>query len=641
MRHTVIGLFNTYAEADGARRTLVEAGFAYNDVELRANPETASDAAADESPGVLANIERFFSSLFASSGPSETDAAHYSDAIRSGAVLLSVDVANPTRAEIAHNTLTQLGALDVSERTRDDRLVAGADTQARREHSMLDELGIGGAAAVPTAAQPLREPLRAAEDERRWERVDAPPHDTPIDDDPARTAIAAGSAPGSGAVLRPDLADQAQDSGREYGAAGVGQHERSHNTPADELARRQAMAQSDAEVADGGAAPITGGTDDYLRAARDASAASAALARDNMDTAHGYQQPAPAIRPDESMEFPSTTVRGAAQYQSDPPDIGRAADSSAFSQEQRGQWPGQSQGQGQWPGQSQRQSMSRPGSTGAYAAREDEPYPPVAPSTSRRVPAADADRDTESTSSFAAERAAHMPDEHQPPQTFAPDGDDTRQSAKTPGGNAYASDDAGRKSQQSPSYAPNVGATASSESPVGAGMMNELDARRAMGAQADPPADTGSLETTRGNLSAAASTAPAARDNEARVLRDAPLLDDTVPSATSRANENPTSATRAQQIPDEFLEYEEDFHTHYDAQFGRAADARYDEYVPAYRYGATIGRDSRYQDRPWDDDVELEARHDWERAEPEGSWDRFKAAVRHGWERVTGHPPHH
>jgi hypothetical protein len=108
-----------------------------------------------------------------------------------------------------------------------------------------------------------------------------------------------------------------------------------------------------------------------------------------------------------------------------------------------------------------------------------------------------------------------------------------------------------------------------------------------------------------------------------------------------RTNESPLSASVQQQIPDEFLEYEEDFHTHYDEQFGRAADARYDEYVPAYRYGATIGRDSRYQDRPWDDDVELEARHDWERAAPEGSWDRFKAAVRHGWERVTGHPSHH
>ena len=94
-------------------------------------------------------------------------------------------------------------------------------------------------------------------------------------------------------------------------------------------------------------------------------------------------------------------------------------------------------------------------------------------------------------------------------------------------------------------------------------------------------------------------------------------------------------------IPDEFLEYEEDFRTHYDEQYRAREGARYDEYVPAYRYGAQMGRDTRYQDRPWEEDVELEARHDWERTAAEGSWDRFKAAVRHGWERVTGHHHHH
>ena len=49
MRQTVIGLFNTYAEADGARNALVQSGFAYHEVELRANPETASDAIAKRS----------------------------------------------------------------------------------------------------------------------------------------------------------------------------------------------------------------------------------------------------------------------------------------------------------------------------------------------------------------------------------------------------------------------------------------------------------------------------------------------------------------------------------------------------------------------------------------------------------------
>jgi hypothetical protein len=91
------------------------------------------------------------------------------------------------------------------------------------------------------------------------------------------------------------------------------------------------------------------------------------------------------------------------------------------------------------------------------------------------------------------------------------------------------------------------------------------------------------------------------------------------------------------QIPNEYLEYEEDFRTHYDEQYS-ADDSRYEDYVPAYRYGAEIGKDMRYRDRAWDD-VEPEARRHWETTSPESTWERFKLAVRHGWERVTGH--HH
>jgi hypothetical protein len=91
------------------------------------------------------------------------------------------------------------------------------------------------------------------------------------------------------------------------------------------------------------------------------------------------------------------------------------------------------------------------------------------------------------------------------------------------------------------------------------------------------------------------------------------------------------------QMPNEYLEYEEDFRTHYDEQYA-AANARYEDYVPAYRYGAEIGRDARFHDRPWED-IEPEARRHWESTSTDSTWERFKLAVRHGWERVTGH--HH
>jgi len=486
MRQTVIGLFNTYAEADGARNALVQSGFAYNEVELRANPETASDAIADESPGVLANIERFFTSLFSTSGSSldEPIAERYTDAVRRGAVLVAVDAASDAHTELAHNLLMRLGAHDVSERARIDQPPrdAGQAAQVRREHSMLDELGLGAPAATPTAAQPPNEALRAMEEERRYERIDAPPHDTPLDGEAARTAIAEGGVPGSGAVLRPDLADTGR---REL----------------DEAAMREARLRE----RDVPATPLAPSSQEQF-----------APPRDEFSRTSGE---APSTAGDESA-YPARTVRGAAQYHSDPADISRATPLP---------------GEGLW----QRQA--------AESVSEPVDMTPRAPEP-RNTP-------------------------------------NVRGDAQTGAGSEFPSAGAG------------LGGTA--------GMTNEHDARQQLrGDDYSPPT---------------VATRSAANQQAVR-----------------RAGDGDLGAP----IPDEFLEYEEDFRLHYDEQFGAREGARYDEYVPAYRYGATMGRDARYQDRPWDDDVELEARHDWERAAPEGSWDRFKAAVRHGWERVTGHHHH-
>ena len=96
MRHTVIGLFGTYAQAQSARDTLVQTGFAYDAIELQANPVPSATGATDavENAGVLANIERFISSLFAKE-PRAPEAARYTDAVRCWSA--SMPPANRTR----------------------------------------------------------------------------------------------------------------------------------------------------------------------------------------------------------------------------------------------------------------------------------------------------------------------------------------------------------------------------------------------------------------------------------------------------------------------------------------------------------------------------------------------------------------
>jgi uncharacterized protein (TIGR02271 family) len=81
-------------------------------------------------------------------------------------------------------------------------------------------------------------------------------------------------------------------------------------------------------------------------------------------------------------------------------------------------------------------------------------------------------------------------------------------------------------------------------------------------------------------------------------------------------------------------DYDDDFRSDWNTRYATMGGS-YDDYAPAYRYGSTLGTDTRYKGRSWDE-VESGARSDWQTKYPNSSWDNFKAAVRHGWERVSG-----
>lgn len=203
MRHTVIGLFDTYTQAESARETLVQTGFAYDTIELQANPEPSATAATDavEHASVLANIERFISSLFAKE-PRAAEAQRYTDAVRRGAVLVCVNAVSESHAELAKSTLTRLGATDIGERLPGwDAELAGDDS--RREHSVLDELGIGASASTP--------PDRVVRTPSAEPHVEDPLTARPFSESATLNTIAAGSAPGFGAVFTPvDVAPAAR-----------------------------------------------------------------------------------------------------------------------------------------------------------------------------------------------------------------------------------------------------------------------------------------------------------------------------------------------------------------------------------------------------------------------------------------------
>jgi stress response protein YsnF len=93
---------------------------------------------------------------------------------------------------------------------------------------------------------------------------------------------------------------------------------------------------------------------------------------------------------------------------------------------------------------------------------------------------------------------------------------------------------------------------------------------------------------------------------------------------TSQVGTVPAAATAG------FSTYDADYRQHHGATFlNRGA---YADYEPAYRYGYELGTSERYRGRDWVA-LEADARRDWEARQP-GTWERFKDAIRYGWEKV-------
>ncbi|MES3025858.1 MAG: YsnF/AvaK domain-containing protein [Pseudomonadota bacterium] len=76
------------------------------------------------------------------------------------------------------------------------------------------------------------------------------------------------------------------------------------------------------------------------------------------------------------------------------------------------------------------------------------------------------------------------------------------------------------------------------------------------------------------------------------------------------------------------------FRSHWTSNYGDTGGGSYDDYAPAYRYGNQMASSDLYRGRPWEE-VQTPLRSDWEARNPGQTWDKVKAAVRHGWQRIT------
>nr|WP_250491378.1 UDP-galactopyranose mutase [Caballeronia sp. INML2] len=111
MTQTIIGVFDTFQDAEFAQTRLEADGIARTDMRVHSNDERSTlstdstvDGAAAGRPagefheGAMARIEHFFKNLFGDSDrPAEV--GHYQEAVRRGGALLSVDVANEAETD--------------------------------------------------------------------------------------------------------------------------------------------------------------------------------------------------------------------------------------------------------------------------------------------------------------------------------------------------------------------------------------------------------------------------------------------------------------------------------------------------------------------------------------------------------------
>ena len=123
---------------------------------------------------------------------------------------------------------------------------------------------------------------------------------------------------------------------------------------------------------------------------------------------------------------------------------------------------------------------------------------------------------------------------------------------------------------------------------------------------------------------------------EAVVQKSARVVEEVViGKKVSQRQEQISDTVRSTDVEVEHIAPDIDTHfrAHWQSNYASGGGS-YEDYDPAYRYGSSMASHESYRGRPWND-VEPELRSNWESSYPQSGWDKFKAAVREGWDRMT------
>lgn len=123
MENTVIGVYDSYTQADAAVNELISAGFSRDAVQLQPETQTGASsqqgvgtAVRDEGTSIGSSIANFFRSMFGMEEQRE-DRDIYAEAVRRGSHVVTVDAPNDEMRDRAVEILNRHDPVDIDERT--------------------------------------------------------------------------------------------------------------------------------------------------------------------------------------------------------------------------------------------------------------------------------------------------------------------------------------------------------------------------------------------------------------------------------------------------------------------------------------------------------------------------------------------
>ncbi len=167
MAKTIIGLFENEGEARRAVVELVDAGIPREDIGVTSQQYAGGDDSygdSDKHEGVGDKIGNFFSSLLGG----DDDASHYTEAVRRGQTVVTVDCESEDQADRVESILERFDA-DVDDRdtsyegTRDTAYAATSRTDYEETNVDTARLREGGEATLPVMEEELQVGKRQVE----------------------------------------------------------------------------------------------------------------------------------------------------------------------------------------------------------------------------------------------------------------------------------------------------------------------------------------------------------------------------------------------------------------------------------------------------------------------------------------------